>query len=78
MVSRAAGTRSVRDRVRQARTNGGETQNRTEDTGIFSPLLYRLSYLALFFTAFIVYRVKLAACQAGTGKSLPRADWRLS
>jgi hypothetical protein len=26
--------------------NGGEAQNRTVDTGIFSPLLYRLSYLA--------------------------------
>ena len=26
--------------------NGGWTQNRTGDTGIFSPLLYRLSYPA--------------------------------
>ena len=26
--------------------NGGQTQNRTGDTRIFSPLLYRLSYLA--------------------------------
>ena len=26
---------------------GGETQNRTGDTRIFSPLLYRLCYLAL-------------------------------
>ena len=26
--------------------NGGRTQNRTGDTGIFSPLLYRLSYPA--------------------------------
>ena len=25
---------------------GGQGQNRTADTGIFSPLLYRLSYLA--------------------------------
>ena len=25
--------------------NGAEGQNRTADTGIFSPLLYRLSYL---------------------------------
>ena len=25
---------------------GGEAQNRTADTRIFSPLLYRLSYLA--------------------------------
>lgn len=26
--------------------DGGQGQNRTADTGIFSPLLYRLSYLA--------------------------------
>ena len=26
---------------------GGQGQNRTVDTGIFSPLLYRLSYLAI-------------------------------
>ena len=26
--------------------SGGQTQNRTGDTGIFSPLLYQLSYLA--------------------------------
>lgn len=29
-------------------SNGGQTQNRTGDTRIFSPLLYRLSYLASF------------------------------
>ena len=28
---------------------GGQGQNRTADTGIFSPLLYRLSYLARVF-----------------------------
>jgi len=26
---------------------GGQRQNRTADTGIFSPLLYQLSYLAV-------------------------------
>ena len=26
--------------------NGGQGRNRTADTGIFNPLLYRLSYLA--------------------------------
>ena len=26
---------------------GGQSWNRTSDTGIFSPLLYRLSYLAV-------------------------------
>ena len=29
------------------RESGGQGQNRTADTGIFSPLLYQLSYLAL-------------------------------
>ena len=28
---------------------GAEGQNRTADTGIFSPLLYRLSYLGAWF-----------------------------
>ena len=32
--------------------NGGQGQNRTADTGIFSPLLYRLSYLAMLEQAF--------------------------
>ncbi len=27
--------------------NGAQGQNRTADTGIFSPLLYRLSYLGV-------------------------------
>ncbi len=27
--------------------NGAQGQNRTADTGIFSPLLYRLSYLGI-------------------------------
>ncbi len=31
---------------------GAEGQNRTADTGIFSPLLYRLSYLGLNHTAY--------------------------
>ncbi len=30
----------------QGEVGGGQGQNRTADTGIFSPLLYRLSYLA--------------------------------
>ena len=28
--------------------NGGQGQNRTADTRIFSPLLYQLSYLAIW------------------------------
>ena len=39
--------------------NGGRTQNRTGDTGIFSPLLYRLSYpatrCAFRFQHFLIY-----------------------
>ena len=31
---------------KEGKNNGGRTQNRTGDTGIFSPLLYRLSYPA--------------------------------
>ena len=34
----------------KALLDGGQGQNRTVDTRIFSPLLYRLSYLALIFT----------------------------
>ena len=29
--------------------NGAQRRNRTTDTGIFSPLLYRLSYLGIFY-----------------------------
>jgi hypothetical protein len=40
-----------RERVRPAteggRESGGQGQNRTADTRIFNPLLYRLSYLAI-------------------------------
>lgn len=34
-------------RFKQLILIGGQGQNRTADTGIFSPLLYRLSYLAI-------------------------------
>lgn len=37
--------KAVRLLVRLKR-NGGKDRNRTDDTGIFSPLLYQLSYLA--------------------------------
>jgi hypothetical protein len=39
---------------------GAETQNRTADTGIFSPLLYRLSYLGSTVGdySFLIRRVK--------------------
>ena len=35
--------------------NGAQTQNRTVDTRIFNPLLYRLSYLGVAFKA---WRIK--------------------
>ena len=35
-----------RNNTKGGRENGGQGQNRTADTRIFSPLLYRLSYLA--------------------------------
>ena len=39
-------TKGKHERIdRKVQINGAETQNRTGDTGIFSPLLYRLSYL---------------------------------
>ena len=35
----------VRGFLRVKKWNGAQGRNRTTDTGIFSPLLYRLSYL---------------------------------
>ena len=48
----AAGVRRAnrpadKESPRQAGCSGGQTQNRTADTRIFSPLLYQLSYLAV-------------------------------
>ena len=34
--------------------SGGQRQNRTADTRIFSPLLYRLSYLAIIYKCEII------------------------
>ena len=45
--TRLPGCFAVQRRPPESRQkNGGRTQNRTGDTGIFSPLLYRLSYPA--------------------------------
>ncbi len=38
--------------------HGGQGRNRTADTGIFSPLLYRLSYLAIEIRMEICWLVK--------------------
>ena len=44
-------------------SNGAQTRNRTTDTGIFSPLLYRLSYLGIMAE---VTRLELAtSCVTG-------------
>ena len=37
--------------------NGGQGQNRTADTGIFSPLLYQLSYLAIWMASRVLNRL---------------------
>lgn len=39
--------RQKNNRLINAVINGGQRQDRTADTRIFSPLLYRLSYLAI-------------------------------
>ncbi len=38
---------SAANRFGSQSTSGGQGRNRTTDTRIFSPLLYRLSYLAM-------------------------------
>ena len=40
--------------------NGAQRRNRTTDTGIFNPLLYQLSYLAMF--------LLVSACASRTGQ----------
>ncbi len=46
-VGSSANYQPVLDSMRVGSFIGGQGQNRTADTGIFSPLLYRLSYLAI-------------------------------
>jgi hypothetical protein len=41
----ATSTKTRRKRAARIGKNGAQGQNRTADTGIFSPLLYQLSYL---------------------------------
>lgn len=40
-------TEEMKSLVARKRENGAQGQNRTADTGIFNPLLYRLSYLGI-------------------------------
>ena len=47
---------------------GGQGQNRTADTGIFSPLLYRLSYLAGLAAAWRSTKPLIRACKTDAVK----------
>jgi hypothetical protein len=47
--------------------DGGQGQNRTADTRIFSPLLYQLSYLAVY----LAYRKERVLKRAAGGESTP-------
>ena len=49
--------------------HGAEGQNRTADTGIFSPLLYRLSYLGVSVLATAVTIRCMLVCQVFFPKS---------
>ena len=54
------GTKKAEWRVtirHQSKKNGGRTRDRTGDTGIFSPLLYLLSYPATFVAVLLIYSV---------------------
>ena len=43
--------------------NGGSGRNRTADTRIFSPLLYRLSYRALLYFIFLILFCQYTLCE---------------
>ena len=47
---------------------GGQGQNRTADTRIFSPLLYQLSYLAAGLAGAVLKR--LGECKSTCGRSI--------
>ena len=48
-----------------SKKNGAQTRNRTRDTGIFSPLLYLLSYLGIHSILFFLL-VGLQGLEPGT------------
>ena len=50
MGLKKGGYRILKGLVTPLAITGAETQNRTGDTRIFSPLLYRLSYLGILGT----------------------------
>jgi hypothetical protein len=71
IIANVAGVRSG--------VNGGEGQNRTVDTTIFSRMLYQLSYLATRTadgrTAIIT--INRRAAQRGGGATGPKEQWRV-
>ena len=56
----------------QGAKGGGQTQNRTGDTRIFSPLLYRLSYLAPSFAALWLTNEKLDYAKFCRGRQMEK------
>ena len=66
------GKRTRLHNLKNKKLNGGQGRNRTADTRIFSPLLYRLSYLAI--------RVKAEILRKSVGESrirrIPREFFR--
>src|SRR4030095_4736252 len=67
-----SGVRSFCNELKNIKLNGGQGRSRTADTRIFSPLLYRLSYLAI--------RVKAEILRKSAGESrirrIPREFFR--
>jgi len=57
------------------RADGGQGRNRTTDTRIFSPLLYRLSYLATFPASMRPWNLLAAFVRPGNRTQRKRADY---
>ena len=47
----------VKHSAQKSLLRNAQNRNRTSDTRIFSPLLYQLSYLGMFFENYSVFRV---------------------
>jgi hypothetical protein len=58
-----AEARFLLHQLKLEKKGGGQRRNRTADTRIFSPLLYRLSYLAVFDWETIFRRIKIGLRQ---------------
>ena len=62
-------------RCNAQQNSGGQGRNRTTDTRIFSPLLYRLSYLATFPASTRSQRLLTALVRPGDRSQRERADY---